>query len=145
MGKAIKRYSANWRMDVLAYYRAVLFCFCIGNADAHLKNWSLHRPEDAWRLMPLYDLVSTRLVIPAQDDADELCLTVAGRRHGFTPANFQAFAKTLGLPAAQAAAQVRVLQKAVPTWMRLIERSFLPGEMREALGVLVEGRTGRLA
>lgn len=144
VGKAIKKYSDDWRLDLLSYYRSVLFCFCIGNVDAHLKNWSLHKPDKRWRLMPLYDLISTRLVIPKSKDPDELCLRLAGRTHGFTLKNFQAFAKTIGLPEAQATAQVKAILKSVDMMQQCISRSFLHNEMKKEFSGLLSERCRRL-
>ncbi|MFK8055924.1 MAG: HipA domain-containing protein [Saprospiraceae bacterium] len=144
VGKAVKKYSDDWRLDLLSYYRSVLFCFCIGNVDAHLKNWSLHRPSKRWRLMPLYDLVSTRLVIPKSKDPDELCLRLAGRTHGFTLKNFQAFAKTIGLPETQADAQIKAILKSEDVMQQRISRSFLPEKMKEEFSELLSERCRRL-
>ena len=144
VARAIRRHSAAWRLDLVTYYRAVLFCFVIGNADAHLKNWSLHKVNGQWRLMPLYDLVATRLVIPEATDPDELCLMVDERRHGFTARDFAAFAKTIGLPPHQATAQLRVLRRAEDEFLERISASYLLETQRERLRAIVRERLARL-
>lgn len=46
--------------DFDEFMRRLVFCIVIGNADAHLKNWSLWYPDNIQpRLSPAYDLVST--------------------------------------------------------------------------------------
>jgi len=46
--------------DLLRYMRRLAFMVLSGNADAHLKNWSLIYPDRVRaRLAPVYDLVST--------------------------------------------------------------------------------------
>lgn len=46
--------------DFLEYVRRLTFCIAIGNADAHLKNWTIWYPDRIRpRLSPAYDLVST--------------------------------------------------------------------------------------
>jgi len=53
-----------WRLlgeaDLLEFVRRLVFSAAIGNADMHLKNWSLIYPEGRKpRLAPAYDFVST--------------------------------------------------------------------------------------
>ncbi len=45
--------------DVIELVRRLTFCMVLGNADAHLKNWSLLYDDDRARLSPAYDLVAT--------------------------------------------------------------------------------------
>ncbi len=142
---AIKRYSSRAQLDLLLYYKAVLFCFLTGSKDAHLKNWSLTATLDGeYRLTPLYDLVAVELVIPPKQDPEELCHMLNGRRHGFAAKNFAAFAKTIGLPAAAAAAQVRAMKRMGEAWKGCIAASFLGEKEKEAFRGLVEGRMGRV-
>ena len=52
----------------VAYMQKVVFSILIGNADMHLKNWSLiYTQKNRPSLAPAYDLVST---IPYLDDSD---------------------------------------------------------------------------
>ncbi|MFC3199893.1 HipA domain-containing protein [Parapedobacter deserti] len=44
-GKIIKQYATNSGLDVIKYFRMVLFCFLTGNNDMHLKNFSLMHTE----------------------------------------------------------------------------------------------------
>lgn len=56
----ISRHSAVPARDRLAFADALLFNVAVGNHDAHSKNYSLIlEGDDAPRLAPLYDLVST--------------------------------------------------------------------------------------
>jgi serine/threonine-protein kinase HipA len=58
----IGRHSAVPAKDRLAFAEALLFNLVIGNLDAHSKNYSLIlEGEDAPRLAPLYDLLSTSI------------------------------------------------------------------------------------
>jgi serine/threonine-protein kinase HipA len=46
--------------DIVEFIRRLVFSVLIGNADMHLKNWSLiYRDRRTARLAPAYDLVST--------------------------------------------------------------------------------------
>jgi len=51
--------------DIAEFIRRVVFTTLIGNADMHLKNWSLIYPDRRHaRLAPAYDLVSTIVHLP---------------------------------------------------------------------------------
>jgi serine/threonine-protein kinase HipA len=51
--------------DIAEFIRRVVFTTLIGNADMHLKNWSLIYPDRRRaRLAPAYDLVSTIAYLP---------------------------------------------------------------------------------
>lgn len=51
--------------SVAEFIRRLVFCTLIGNADMHLKNWSLIYPDGRTpRLSPAYDLLSTIPYIP---------------------------------------------------------------------------------
>jgi serine/threonine-protein kinase HipA len=74
----IDRFSSRARIDLLTYYRLVIFNLVIGNADAHLKNFSLLETPDGLRLSPAYDLVNT-LVYPDYDRISALEINGAKR------------------------------------------------------------------
>jgi serine/threonine-protein kinase HipA len=64
--------------DAIEFVRRLAFCIVIGNADAHLKNWSVVYPDRVRsRLSPAYDLVATN-VYPGFDH--ELALALFGER-----------------------------------------------------------------
>lgn len=59
------------------FIRRLTFSVLIGNADMHLKNWSLLYPDTRTPLLsPAYDFVSTLPYIPG----DKLALTLGGER-----------------------------------------------------------------
>ncbi|HCC86007.1 MAG TPA: toxin HipA, partial [Porphyromonadaceae bacterium] len=79
IAKAILKYSATPGLDVVNFFEMVLFSFLTGNADMHLKNFSLlEHPGLGMTLSPAYDLVNTALVNP--DDDEEMALTLNGKK-----------------------------------------------------------------
>ena len=79
VAKLILRYSATPLLDVCNFYEQVLFSFFTGNADMHLKNFSLlERENQGLSLCPAYDLVPTVLVNEA--DTEELALTLNAKK-----------------------------------------------------------------
>ena len=61
IAEGIDRYSARPAIDLARFFSALVFNLLIGNADAHLKNWSLLERPEGLRLSPQYDLLNTLL------------------------------------------------------------------------------------
>ncbi len=61
MFEILKIYSADPVSDQQKLWDEIVFCFLLGNTDAHIKNFSLVYGKDlrSIRLAPAYDLVST--------------------------------------------------------------------------------------
>ena len=57
----IHRHVKAYRIDLLRFFRLVLFNFISLNDDAHLKNFSLINNGNEYRLTPAYDLINTSL------------------------------------------------------------------------------------
>lgn len=95
VGKIIKRYTTNSGLDVIKYFRLVLFSFLTGNNDMHLKNFSLLHSDRGILLSPAYDLLNVNLIFP--EDKEELALTLAGRKKRLRRSNFDQLATTLDI------------------------------------------------
>lgn len=76
----IERHSVRARIDLARYFELVVFNLVIGNADAHLKNFSLLEAKEGLRLSPAYDLVNT-LVYP--DYERQAALAIGGQKRTF--------------------------------------------------------------
>ena len=59
----IRRYVKSSTIDILRFFRVVLFNFIVLNDDAHLKNFSLVSNGSEYHLSPAYDLINTSLQI----------------------------------------------------------------------------------
>ncbi len=57
----IRRYVKTATVDILRFFKVVLFNFITLNDDAHLKNFSLVSDGREYHLSPAYDLVNTSL------------------------------------------------------------------------------------
>jgi serine/threonine-protein kinase HipA len=96
---AIERFSARARIDLDRYYRLVVFNLVIGNADAHLKNFSLLERPEGLRLSPAYDLVNT-LIYQQYDNFT--ALAIGGEKREFEAVSRPLVTKLgtdIGLPA----------------------------------------------
>jgi serine/threonine-protein kinase HipA len=93
--------SGIWRTmgedQTAEFVRRLVFSIAIGNADMHLKNWSVVYPDGKTpQLSPAYDYVSTIVYIPT----DKLALTVAGTREWEQVSDdlLERFARRAGVP-----------------------------------------------
>ncbi|WP_430414030.1 type II toxin-antitoxin system HipA family toxin [Parasphingorhabdus sp.] len=89
----IEQYSARARIDLARYFELIIFNLVIGNADAHLKNFSLLERPEGLRLSPAYDLVNT-LVYPGYER--EVALEIDNRKVQFDTLN-RAIVEKLGV------------------------------------------------
>ena len=63
----IKRFVSAWMVDTERFFDLVVFNYIVGNGDAHLKNFSLLRKGEDYRLSPAYDLINTNLHVNGDD------------------------------------------------------------------------------
>jgi serine/threonine-protein kinase HipA len=108
---AIARHSVRARVDLERYFRLVVFNLAIGNADAHLKNFSLLETDDGLRFSPAYDLVNT-LVYPQYDRI--VALELGGQKQAFDTLDrttIAGFGRAIGLPQAAVDRAIDLLAK----------------------------------
>ena len=139
IAKLISRYSSVPKLDLVKYWEQVLFSWLIGNADMHLKNYSLYAPMgNEYRLTPAYDLLSTALVIPK--DTEELALTLCGKHRKLTRQHFLEAMIASGLDEKVCDNIFARFQRIRPEWEACIRQSFLPKEMQEQYIQLIKNR-----
>ena len=96
IGKTIKGFSTNTGLDALSFFELTIFCFLTGNADMHLKNFSLMKTVSGEvQLTPAYDLVSTKLVMPK--DLEEMALTINAKKNRLKKLDFNKLGDSLGI------------------------------------------------
>lgn len=143
VAKTILKYSVNPGLDVVDFFELVLFSFLTGNADMHLKNFSLiHQPGIGPVFSPAYDLVATALVNPADDE--DLALTLNGKKKKISRNDFIAAFNTLKLDEKQQVNIFKKMQKAKASWFVCIDDSFLNSPMKVAFKHLIENRFARI-
>ena len=139
VAKLILRYSSVPKLDLVKYWEQVLFSWLIGNADMHLKNYSLYAPMgNEYRLTPAYDLLSTTLVIP--EDTEELALTLCGKHRKLAREHFHEAMTVSGLDEKVCDNIFTRFQRLLPEWEACIRQSFLPKVMQEQYIQLVRNR-----
>jgi serine/threonine-protein kinase HipA len=112
------------------FVRRLVFSVLIGNADMHLKNWSLLYPDRRTPVLsPAYDFVATVPYIPS----DELALRFGGSRSlaGITTAQMRYFADAARIPLSPLwPIALETAERTVAEWKGLEQADLLPKDMR---------------
>jgi serine/threonine-protein kinase HipA len=144
VGKAILKYSSYAGNDALRFFELTLFCFITGNADMHLKNFSILTNENGeFILSPAYDLLSTTLLLP--EDKEELALTLNGKKNNLRKKDYEKFAEVLGI---NKKVSVRILEGMINTQVKLndwIDISFLESKTKSTYKELIKQRIERIS
>lgn len=139
VGKTIIYYSTQHGLDILHYYHLILFSFITGNADMHLKNFSMIEKEGgAFCLSPAYDLVSTHLVI--KNETEQMSLNLNGKKNKISKKDFDVFGSNLQLTAKQIQNSYDLFIEKSDRLHWWIDNSFLPPEHKDILKKLVSER-----
>jgi len=125
IAKIIFKFTTNKGLELQKFFELLLFCFLTGNADMHLKNFSLIEDYifDEYELSPAYDLVNTTLANPK--DTEETALTINGKKNKLQRKDFDALATTLKLSEKVRNTMYEKFYAILPTWIVTIEKSFL--------------------
>lgn len=115
------------------FVRRLTFSVLIGNADMHLKNWSLLYADGRTpALSPAYDFVAALPYLPS----DKLALSFGGSRSldMVSPEQVRRFADTAHLPVSPIWRIVReTVERTVLAWKDLAAKDLLPGPMRQTI------------
>ena len=138
-GKTIQEFSTQPGLDAILYYQLVLFSFLIGNADMHLKNFSMIEKKDGtFCLSPAYDLVSTHLVI--KDETEQMSLNINGKKNKIIRKDFDSLGGKLQLAEKQILGCYKSFTDSFDKVYWWIDNSFLPAEYKDKLKQLMTER-----
>jgi serine/threonine-protein kinase HipA len=119
---------------VIEFVRRLVFSVVIGNADMHLKNWSLLYPDRRTpALSPGYDFVATVPYIPG----DTLGLSFGDSRSlsEITPDQMRRFADTARIPASPLwKVAVETAERTAESWKTLEQADELTKDLKDAIG-----------
>lgn len=143
-GKLLLKYSSAPGFDALAFFEIVLFSFMTGNADMHLKNFSIIRDsENQYRLAPAYDLLSTRLALP--EDQEQMALTINAKKNKLKRNDFLELADRLNIVRSAAEKSIARMIGHREKMEDMIEKSFMPADLQEKYTALIRERAKFLA
>jgi serine/threonine-protein kinase HipA len=115
------------------FVRRLMFSVLIGNADMHLKNWSLLYPDGRTPILsPAYDFVSTVPYIPG----DSLALSFGKTKSldGVTADQVRRFADTARLPVKPVMDIVReTVERTDRAWKELPQKDLLPHDILKVI------------
>jgi serine/threonine-protein kinase HipA len=143
IGKLSQTFTTNKGFEAQRLFELVLFCYLTGNADMHLKNFSLiENSLGEYEFSPAYDLLNTAIVMP--EDKEESALTINGKKSKLNRNDFQVLATSLKINDKSLEAIYQRFEAVLPTWNSWIEQSFLSKEMKEEYLQLIQKRHSKL-
>lgn len=143
VGKAILKYSDYAGNDAIRFFELTLFCFLTGNADMHLKNFSLLRNEDNDVILsPAYDLLSTKILMP--EDKEELALTLNGKKSNLRKKDFGILADKLGIDSKVVESVYKRFSSSIKDLNELISKSFIQNKTKILFRELIKERLDHL-
>lgn len=120
------------------FVRRLVFSVLIGNADMHLKNWSILYPDKRTPVLsPAYDFVAT---LPYIND-DRLALNFGGNRRlsEVSPDQIRRFADTARLPASPLTRLImETVDRTITEWDALEQKVLLPNEIKKAINEQIQ-------
>jgi serine/threonine-protein kinase HipA len=129
---------------ITEFVRRLVFSVLIGNADMHLKNWSLLYPDRRTpALSPGYDFVATVPYIPG----DSLALSFGDSRSlaEITPDQMRRFADTAHIPASSLwKIAVETAERTAESWLALEHSEVLPKDLKDSIGAQILGVAARI-
>jgi len=142
VAKVIKQYCTFAPLELQRFFEISVFNFAIGNGDAHRKNFSLLTSEKGIvALSPVYDLVSSRLVIPEEEE--ELALTINGKRNRLNKKDFLCFADNIGIDTNYAKTRITELLDLEDEFASMTKNSTLTLRLRQQLTEIIAERLSR--
>jgi len=139
IARLILKYSNATMLDLVNFWEQVFFSWLTGNADMHLKNFSLIcQIPGKYSLCPAYDMLSTALVMP--EDTEELALTLNGKKKKLKRSDFKKAFISTGLDEKVAENIFAKFENVVPKWLVFIDGCFLPEDMKRNYKTLIENK-----
>ncbi len=139
VGRKLREISTAPGYDVQLLFERVVFNFIIGNGDAHLKNYSIaYKDKEAIRLTPAYDIVSSKLVIPDEEDS---ALSINGRKNLLKRDDFDKLAEYLNIPIK---IRYEKFDKSLALMETIINNSEIKKDVQERFVDIVKERLSRM-
>ncbi|MCB0422703.1 MAG: HipA domain-containing protein [Bdellovibrionales bacterium] len=138
---AIAKYSSAPTIDLNKFYRRLIFSYFIGNADMHLKNWSLlenPKAKGSYMLSPCYDFLNTRLPIP--QERIDIGLLLNGKSRNLKWTYFRNFGEKIKIPKKMVEEPFEKLESWLNTTEEYVSASMLSDSSKEKYLEIVKFR-----
>ena len=144
IAKLIECYSCVPKLDLVNYWEQVLFSWIVGNADMHLKNFSIISEKPGkYLLTPTYDQVSTAIVMP--EDTEELALSLNGFQKKLMAMDFAQAMEATGLTEQIAQRMMSRFTALKDKWFDCIDESFISDLQKAQFKELISQRLATLS
>ena len=145
LAETVKKYSSAPILDLQRFWEVVLFSWISGNSDMHCKNFSLiDMGGREYQLSPAYDLLPVALVYPADTEEMAMTFTIGGEKKGFGRDTFLSAFVESGLSQAFSERIIKKMCQHLPAWNDLIDKSFLPEDLKQSYSRLLASRVQKL-
>lgn len=148
----IRRYVSGWMVDMERFFDLVVFNYIYGNGDDHLKNFSLIRQGEDYRLAPAYDLLNTSLHVNGDDFGLDGGLSVNlfrsdeyDRTGHPCRKDFEQFASLIGIVPIRAAKLLDRYMAVPEETLSLLKSSYLPEKLQRLYLRIVKERVARFS
>lgn len=146
----LRRSIPAWMVDMERFFDLVVFNYIYGNGDDHLKNFSLIRRGDDYRLAPAYDLLNTCLHVQGDDfglngglSANMFKSDVYTNTGHPCRTDFHRFGLLIGLKEVRIKKILDKYADIPPKTFALLHESLLPEKLQRAYLRIVKERTAR--
>lgn len=146
----IRKYVSSWMVDMERFFDLVVFNYIYGNGDDHLKNFSLIRQGEEYRLAPAYDLLNTSLHVHGDDFGLDGGLSLNmfrsdeyDRTGHPCRADFDQFASLIGIVPVRSTKILDRYMTVPEETLSLLHESFLPEKMQRSYLRIVKERVSR--
>ena len=150
IARGLRKYVSGWMVDMERFLDLVVFNYIYGNGDDHLKNFSLIRQGEDYRLAPAYDLLNTCLHVQGDDFGLEgglsanLFRSEEYERTGHPcRTDFEQFASLIGIVPLRAAKLLDRYMAVPEETLSLIHGSYLPEKLQRHYLRIVKERVAR--
>jgi serine/threonine-protein kinase HipA len=144
IAKAILKHSENPGLDLINFFEQVIFSFLTGNADMHLKNFSLiNQPQTGYVLAPAYDMVASALIV--KGDTEELALNLNGKKRKLGRKDFDSFLSSFKILDERAIRNLyQKFSMSIEKWNQFIPQSFLSEKLKQHYKNLIHDKASKL-
>ena len=109
----------------------------------HLKNFALLKTkENNIQLSPAFDLVNTKVAMPA--DTEEMALTINAKKRKLKKTDFLIMAKTLGISERSTQNSFEKFARLMPGIKQWIDDSFLPPKAKRLYNDVMHSHSERM-
>lgn len=148
MGIVLKKFVAAWQVEIIKFFRIILFNYLFGNGNAHLKNFSLQQTINGdYILTPAYNLLNTSLHEQKEIFGlkgglfDEIYYSNYYVKTGYPCCrDFETFGKLIGVPNKQLKKVIDQMSAKHELVYELIQNSFLNPKLKQLYGHTYEER-----